>query len=293
MNEVLQGSSKSGFSHFIRSRVFPNLKWVIYTLLFINLAYYGYEDWANAQHTLTDNPTLMEKLSAYATTLDDIAWIFLIGLFEIETYWLEDDFDNKWIGGLMIGAKVLCYGFILQTTFSYLVAFGNISNIPMVSNITDLCSLAGQELSFVRNLAYDTVNAQTCETIPYADALYLYPHEPVVTDTAGLALENRFGRIDIMENISWLIIIVMIEFNIQVQNRGHYDSSAIKWSKRLEYAAYLAIILAAIHWFVYGHIVYAWDEFVWIAGFAMLDNNLSLWREELEEADNLAKTQTQ
>lgn len=268
---------------FIRGKLLPNLKWIIYGLLFINLVYYGYDDWDNAQHTLDSSSTFMDKLGAYATTLDDIAWILLIAIFEIETYWLEDDFDNKAIERSILLAKVICYGFILQTTYSYLVTLGNVNAIPLDQNLTDLCAMASQDLSFVRNLDYADVTAETCKTIPYTETLFLYPHEPVITDSAGLALESRFSKIDVVENISWLIVIIMIELSIQLQNRGQYDTSILKWSKRTEYAAYLAIILAAIHWGVYGHIVYAWDEFVWIAGFAMLDNNLELWRDELRE----------
>jgi len=273
-------------------KAIPYLKWIVYALLFTNLIYYGYEDWANAQHTLGENPTFMETLSAYATTLDDIAWIFLIALFEIETYWLGDDFDNKLVGGLIIAAKVFCYTLILQTTYAYLVTLGDMNSIPLGQNLSDLCAVAGQELSFVRNLSYADVNATTCASIPYSNELYLYPHETVITDASGLALEQRFAWIDVVENLSWLLIIILIEMSIQLQNRGHYDTLALKWSKRLEYAAYLAIILAAIHWFIHGHVLYAWDEFVWIAGFAMLDNNLAEWRHDLEDEAGKAAIET-
>jgi hypothetical protein len=46
---------------------------------------------------------------------------------------------------------------------------------------------------------------------------------------------------------------------------------------------YGVIVLASIYWVSLGHWLYAWDEFLWIAGFVAIEINVSEWRDELIE----------
>ena len=41
------------------------------------------------------------------------------------------------------------------------------------------------------------------------------------------------------------------------------------------------LIGIAIYWATLSHWLYVWDEFLWIAGFAAIEMNLSEWRNEL------------
>jgi len=271
-----------------QEKFLQRLKWVIYTFLTINFFYYWYEDWSNAQFTLTAASSFGDWVSAYAATWDFISWMVLIAVYEIETYWLEDDFDNTAVIWLMNLTKAVCYGLILRTTYAYIGNLNDVMNVTPIADVSDLCSLANQNYAFLRNLAYTEVTAETCLQIPYAGDFYLYPREPVITDTAGLAEDTTLRQADLIENISWLIVVAMIELTVQLQNRGYHEGSAIAWSNGLKLAAYLTIAGAAIYWLSKGHYVYAWDEFVWIAGFAALDVNLSEWRHELEEEEEHA-----
>ena len=269
-----------------QERFLQRLKWVIYAFLTINFFYYWYEDWSIAQFTLTSASTFGDWVSAYAATWDFISWMVLIAVYEIETYWLEDDFDNKAVNILMQVVKAICYFTILRTTYAYIGNLNDVMNVSQVPDVSDLCSLANQNYAFVRNLAYTEINLETCLQIPYAGDLYLYPREPVITDTAGLAEDTNLRRVDLIENISWLIVVAMIELTVQLQNRGYHEGPSIAWSNGLKLLAYLTITGAAVYWFTKGHYLYTWDEFVWIAGFAALDVNLSEWRHELEEEED-------
>ena len=45
-----------------------------------------------------------------------------------------------------------------------------------------------------------------------------------------------------------------------------------------------AVLFAHAAWWAYtGHWVWAWDQFLWIAGFWAIEMNLSDWREEIRE----------
>ena len=266
------------------------VKIVVYTLLLLNFGYYWFEEYRNAQHTLTQGATLLQWMAAYAATLDDFAWLLLIAVYELETYWLEDDFDNKLVEWLMQLTKIGCYVLILQTTYSYIIALIDIYNVTPVKNVAEICALAGQDLSLLRNLVYTEISSENCASLSLASEFFRYPGEPVVTDGLGLAEDITLRQVDIIENIAWLLIVAIMELNVRLQTKGLHDGPAIKWSNRVKTGSYAAIILASVYWITKGHYVYAWDEFVWIAGFVVLDSNLAEWRHELEEAEHKGET---
>jgi hypothetical protein len=40
-------------------------------------------------------------------------------------------------------------------------------------------------------------------------------------------------------------------------------------------------VAIAIYWATLSHWLYVWDEFVWIAGFAAIEMNISDWRQDI------------
>ncbi|MEO1043618.1 MAG: hypothetical protein AAFX52_15160 [Pseudomonadota bacterium] len=262
------------------------LKTAIYLTLIVNLGYYLHEDWSNSQHVLTESSTIVQFLGNYAATLDDLAWILLIFIFDIETYWLEDDFENRLIGAMIVLTKVVLYGLILQTTYSYIVAMIDWYRAVPIDDISDICALSGLDYSLLRNLRYTEITAETCGSIISDGQFFLAHNEPVVTDGAGRAEDKILRIVDIIENLSWLIIIAMTELALRIQNRGVYEGPFVGLTRNAKYLSYAAIVGASVYWAIKGHLVYAWDEFVWIAGFWMLENNLAMWRRDLKEASD-------
>ena len=69
---------------------FQLIKLVVYSLLLINFALYVRNDLVIAAHTMRNGGPLIEWTRAFATTIDESAWIILIILLELETYVLSD-----------------------------------------------------------------------------------------------------------------------------------------------------------------------------------------------------------
>jgi len=262
------------------------LKWIIYGLLITNLGHYWFDDWRVAQHTLTEDSTFLQWMGAYATTFDDFAWIVLILIYETETHWLEDVSDNKLLNRTMQFAKVICYGLILQTTYSYVINLKAVYSVSLIPNTRDLCDIANLDLSFLRNLSFVDINVGTCATIAYAGDLYMYPTQAIVTDMAGLIENVTLRQVDLVENVCWLIVPIMLELEVRLQKQGYHEGPGIFWSYCVKIGAYGLILAAAAFWFAKGHYFFAWDEFIWVAGFVAVDLNLSEWREQLEDEEN-------
>jgi len=63
--------------------------------------------------------------------------------------------------------------------------------------------------------------------------------------------------------------------------RGVTKGRLLKFSHRIKSLLYLLLLSICAYWAYVDHWLYAWDEFLWIAGFAAIEMNLSEWRGEI------------
>ena len=269
-------------------RLISILKWIVYPLLILNFFYYLSDDLQTVQHTLDADSSLRKWFNALAPSFDQLAWVLLILVYEIETYWLDDDYDNRLVEGAMLLAKLTFVAFICNTIYTYAFYVSEIPGMLPIEGVRDLCALAGQDLSFYRNVTYTEITAQTCSTIPYSGTLYSYPSDPLVTDAAGRLEDAQLRVIDLIEGIVWLLILGLTELSVRLQERGIYKGALLSVDRRGKQLLYSLLILACIYWGVKGHFVYVWDEALWILSFLVLDNNLSIWRDDLADQDDQA-----
>ncbi|WP_405227812.1 hypothetical protein [Lentisalinibacter sediminis] len=262
-------------------KIQQTVKWIVYSLLLANFGVYIYEDVDRALHTLTGASTLLDWTGEFATTLDTAAWLVLLAMFEIETYTLEDRQWRAWIGKTVHGVRILCYAMIAHTVFAYGVTAVDYSATRPVVNATSLCDLAGNNLTFVYNLEYTAVTDENCATLSDASAFYYLGDNPLVSSEAGLELERRLAWGDVIEAITWLVIIFAIEIVVRQQGRGVTGGVLMTSAKTLKLLGYAILFVLAGWWAYLGHWIYTWDTFVWIAGFAVIEMNVHEWRDEL------------
>jgi len=266
------------------------VKWTVYTLLVLNFGYYLFDDWRIAQSTLLPGASFLEITSAYATTFDELGWFGIIFLLEIETYWIEDDTDLGVINWLMQIVRVVCYVVVFHTLYAFIIAVVDVSNATVLDDLGGLCTLVGEDLSFTRNLFYEVIDANNCASLSTGGEIYRFVGEPVVSDVAGYKVALWHAWTDAIEIAGWLMISLLITFVMVLQNRGIYKSRWIRGADVLQYIVYAIIAGTAFYWAFYGHYVYTWDILLWIGGFAVIDANLSEWRDELEDENKAAQS---
>jgi hypothetical protein len=281
LNSAQAGILKDSLDFFARHQ--QTVKWVVYTLLVLNFGYYLFDDWRAAQSTLLPGASFFDVTSAYATTFDEIGWFFIIFLLELETYWIEDWTKHRFMYGLMQVARVACYVVVTHTLYAFVVTVIDLGSATVLTDIGGLCALVGEELSFVRNLLYETINAGNCATLSTGGDIYRFVGEPVVTDSSGYRMEVWHAWVDVIEIAGWLTISLLITFVMLLQNTGIYNSAWIRGADRLQYVVYIIIAGTALYWCLYGFYMYTWDILLWIGGFAVIDANLAEWRHELED----------
>ncbi len=264
------------------------IKWTVYTLLLINFGYYIAEDWNRALHTLGPDAGLVDWAGEFATSIDEAGWFLLLFMFELETYILEDETWTGWTARFVHGVRMVCYLMLGHTIYAYLIAATSLQATVPVEGVTDLCQLADSGTAFVFNLEYTEIAEPVCSELSRADRFYWVEQGTVVSDAAGVALERELAWVDLAEATIWLLVVLAIEIVIRLQNKDIVEGLLITVAKRSQYVLYGALFLIAAYWATLSHWLYAWDEFVWIAGFAAIEMNLSEWRQDILEAQAAA-----
>ena len=263
------------------------IKWLVYTLVIINFGFYIRNDLVIAGHTLYSGSSLLEISRAFATTIDESAWIILLLLFEIETYLLSDDPLSRTKTLLMQGIRLVCYVSLAHTLYAYGVYLAEIYAALPVEGVTNLCQLIGKDLSYASNLVYSKINSSNCASLSSANQFF-YVDPPtffIVEDAAGLAIEKQLAWIDIFEAIIWLLILLSIEVAVWLQDRNIGQGLIFKTLSITKWCLYSLLWAAAGYWIYRGHYMFAWDEFVWIAGFVAIEMNIVEWRNEINDAE--------
>lgn len=256
-------------------RIQQGIKWTVYTLLLVNFGFYIGDDIAWAGHTLHAESTILDWTSAFSTSIDELAWFILLGMFELETYALSDRAWKRWVERMVHGLRVVCFVMIAHTIFAYVNALIDLQPTLPVGEASELCDLVDADVSYVYNLEYTEVTRESCNALSPASDFYWVGKDPVVTDTAGLSLARDLAWADVIEGVAWLLAILAIELVVRLQERGVTGGAlmrAVKWMKNL---LYLSILGVGVYWAALSHWLYLWDEFLWIGGFMAIDMNLS------------------
>ena len=263
------------------------IKWVVYALVIVNFGFYIRNDWVIAGHTLYAGSSLLEISRAFATTIDESAWIILLLLFELETYLLSDDPLSRAKTLLMQGIRLVCYISLAHTLYAYGVYLTEIYAAVPVEGVTNLCQLVGKDLSYAYNLVYSEIDSSNCAGLSTANQFF-YVDPPtffIVEDSAGLVIEKQLAWIDMFEAIIWLLILLSIEVAVWLQDRNIGEGLIFKGLSITKWCLYSFLWAAAGYWIFRGHYMFAWDEFVWIAGFVAIEMNIVEWRNEINETD--------
>ena len=257
------------------------IKWTVYSLLLLNWAYYAVEEFYIASHVLRDGGTFLQWTQEFATTIDEFAWFGLLFAFELETYALDESLEKRWVKWSVHGLRLVCYVFLAHTVYARVASMTDVNAAQVAPEITSLCQVAGQEISFVKNYDYEIVTESNCRKLAQDDVFYRLDPS-VITDRDGLAIEKKHAWIDFQDAIMWLLVVWAIELTVWLQNRNITGGVLMlaSYSARL---GYLVLMGHAVFWAWSGHWVWAWDQFLWIAGFWAIENNLSEWRDDLRD----------
>lgn len=258
------------------------VKWTVYTLLLFNWAYYAVEEFGMATHTLAQGGDFLQWTEAFATTIDEFGWFGLLLAFELETYMLDESLEKPLVKWSLHGLRLICYIGLLHTVFARVTAMEAVHEVVQATEVTQLCQVADQDISFGKNYHYVFITSQNCDDLSSGTEFYMLD-PTVITDKEGLALERKHVWVDFEDAVVWLLVVWAIELAVWLQNRD-ITGGALMVVSHAAKVGYLVLFAHAAWWGWTGHWIYAWDQFLWIAGFWAIEMNLSDWREEITKS---------
>ncbi|MDJ0709086.1 MAG: hypothetical protein QNJ14_01795 [Woeseiaceae bacterium] len=263
------------------------VKWVVYTLLIVNWGFYIAEDWTRAMHTVEPGDSIFKWLREFSTSIDESAWFLLLFMFELETYVLEDESWTGWVAKTIHGVRIACFVMIAHTFVAYVIAADELTPTVLVADAAGVCDVADQDLSWVYNLEYTDITSENCASLSDTGEIYQVGNDPVVTSFEGLELERDLALVDVIEVTTWMLIILAIELVVRLQERDITSGRLITIAGRSKPFLYLILFALSVYWASLGHWLYAWDTFLWVAGFAAIEMNIQEWRDEIREESKL------
>ena len=255
------------------------IKWLVYALLLVNFGMYIIEDIGKFQRALSQGQSLLEATTRLATSLDLVGWFALLAIFELESYWLRQGPSRAVAGALHI-LRLGCLALIANTFFIYLREM-QIGGAVALSSQQALCDLNFETSYFLLNQTYSAITAANCAALAGPLPIIQLAEFGTYTNTEGLAIASLQAWASLIESGVWIIYATALTVIVVLRQRAH-SMTALEPLLAVACRASIAVILCcAASWAYHGHYLYTWDSCLWIAGFTIIEANLSQWRKAL------------
>lgn len=265
--------------------LFSIFKYSIYLCLCINGAQFIFDDIRAAAHTLNGDSSLFDKLKIYAVSVDTLAWIVLLAVYELETYVVDDDRLNGGLKWLFYAISVLCYVAILYAFAGYVGKLVMLTDIVPLAG--DFCNWGDRSLTLMTKLdSYEPVNAQTCAALSNS-TIYQLRDEPIIIQMEsfrGFDGILALAWVDVINSATWVLVVVFIQLDIVLQLRGELNTWILRITAAIKAVLYLALFVVAVYWGVYGALIDFWDACLWLLGFVFIELNIFSWNREMRTA---------
>ena len=267
-----------------RWRIFQSFKYAVYLLLAINVYVFFAEESDAASVQFPDGIGLGDLVQAYASTIDTAAWVLLLLMFELETCVLDPRHFTRPVSRALHGLRFFCYAFVLYALYGYVASLLALYDVTLAEKLTDLCSLAPGDWRYALDLdEFSAITAANCAQFSSAITFYQLGGLPVLTDVTGLRDIRLLAWLDVINAAVWILVVLVLEFDVRMQERGRVRSHMLKLSNAIKPLLYAILFLAAVYWGFKGDFVDFWDAFLWLVAFFFIEMNVIEWRQETRE----------
>ena len=142
------------------SRLYQLFKYTVYAFLTFNIYLFFDEEFAAAALQFPNGIAPVDMIEAYSATVDTLAWVVLLLMFELETYALDDDKFTRTTTWLLHGLRAICYAFIVYAFYGYIANLAFVVDTVPVAGVSDVCALLPGEWSWATTLdEYERITA--------------------------------------------------------------------------------------------------------------------------------------
>jgi hypothetical protein len=264
-----------------RYKIFHTFKYTIYALLTLNIYFFFAEEWAASTHRFSDGIEFGDIIEGFAATIDTVAWVILLLMFELQTSVLADNAVSMRVSRAMHFIRAICYAFIVYAFYGYLTKLLFLLGAEPLPVIVNLCELTGGNWTYAIDLdEYEIITMTNCATLSGASVFQQLSGLNAVVDQSGLTDIVRLAWVDVINSGVWLLVVFLLEFDVRLQEHQQLAGIALRISNWCKYVLYSILLLAAIYWGVKGDFVDFWDAFLWLVAFVFIELNVFEWRQE-------------
>jgi hypothetical protein len=269
----------------INGRVLYQLfKYSIYALLTVNAFVFFGEEWLATRLEYPQGISGSEFLKAYAATIDTVAWVVLLLMFELETYVLEDRHFTRTVTLSLHTLRALCYLFIVSAFYGYIVDAAYVYQTSPLTGVSDLCALVGQNWSYATTFGeYVEITASNCSSFSNSDTFLRFDGVAAVVDEPGLGGIHFLAMVDVVNAGVWLLVVLLLETDVRLQEKNRFEGLALYLSTVAKVILYSVLGLAVVAWMITGSFVDWWDALLWLVAFVFIELNVVEWRHESQE----------
>ncbi len=268
-------------------RAKQTIKWFVYSALLINAGYYLYVDYVSWLAAIPDDASLSDSLTHISTSIDTIAWILLVVLFELETYALPDRFWTNWLLHSIHLLRIVCYVLIAYAAWGYTAEMINNYHYSRAVDVTNACDVADEGVSMQLDaITWTEITSDNCRTLTEDTDFVRLDDEIALIPESVLPHLQAMGWFDIINAFVWILVVLLIEAEVRMQNADRFGGPFLTIVQRTKMLLYAVLIGNCLVWLFTGYYVWSWDAFLWIFGFWAIELNLAEW--ELQRSSELA-----
>lgn len=275
-------------SRFVWNKVsaFRVFKLVVFAALTVNLCIFLVED-VIAYLFLDPNALLGDVLEAFAVTIDYVAWMILIVLFEMETGAQVKSVlsgGRKWV---IAGSTAVCYAVLVYAAYGFAVGLWDSYQFePMESRTA--CDLAGGGYAYL-NVKDRPVELTAGNCGDLSDAqLFRSPTDHLIATGPNLSAVQKLGWVELANAVAWLLIVLIFQIEILLQQAKKLTKHWLRVCTMAKGLLYFVLAINAVYWTIYGAFIDWWDAWLWLLAFVLIDLNLL----GIEVAEAQAQPQT-
>jgi len=255
-----------------KASVFRIFKIVVFVILMLNLFYYLYED-VTAYLYLAPDATFLDAVESFAVTIDYVAWMLLIVLFEIETSaQAKDQFTGrrKWV---IAGLTAACYAVLIYAAYGYAAGLANTFDFSPVEPEA-VCDLTTQSYAYLTDEGRPIeLTAENCGAFAGKE-VFKSPGDNLIASETALLANRKLGWIDVINASAWLLVVLLFQIELSLEQANKLSRHRLSILMAFKGAAYLALFGCAVYWTVYSAFIDSWDAWLWLLAFLLIDLNL-------------------
>ena len=252
--------------------LFRLFKYVLFGLFIYNFYVYLGED-LDAYRYLPANSPIGRILETFAVTIDFVAWMVLVVLFELETDVRTKEKLQGKLKWFFKGAVAICYPVLIYAFYGYVIALVDFLGYEPIANET-VCELVDRNYAYLSMEArYLPLDQAKCAEFTGVE-IFKHQTDNVISPAAPLAASVKLAWIDVANAGAWLLVVLLFEVEVIYLARGALTRRWLIAIKAGKAALYLTLIGDAIFWTFYGTFVDSWDAYLWIVAFVTIDLNV-------------------